>query len=158
MMLGIWFRAGVSAAETALLAQGWDQLLLRKAANGVGGAIATASLLLMSVVRSPLVAMLAFTGVTLGNSFNQSSVTPNYLEVAGPDSAYFGSWTNTLAWASAWASAYAAVLEMQAKGELDRYRGLPTNVWSSDHMSLVADLAFAEPVAVKAEAVTMTIS
>ena len=87
MMLGIWFRAGVSAAETALLAQGWDQLLLRKAANGVGGAIATASLLLMSVVRSPLVAMLAFTGVTLGNSFNQSSVTPNYLEVAGPDSA-----------------------------------------------------------------------
>ena len=52
----------------------------------------------------------------------------------------------------------AAVLEMQAKGELDRYRGLPTNVWSSDHMSLVADLCFAEPVAVKAEAVTMTIS
>ena len=109
MMLGIWFRAGVSATETALLAQGWDQLLLRKAANGVGGAIATASLLVMSVVRSPLVAMLAFTGVTLGNSFNQSSVTPNYLEVAGPDSAYFGSWTNTLAWASAYACGEAIV-------------------------------------------------
>ena len=30
-------------------------------------------------------AMVAFVGVTLGNSFNQSGCTPNYIEVAGPD-------------------------------------------------------------------------
>ena len=29
-------------------------------------------------------------GVTLGNSFGQSSFTPNYIEVAGPDVGYFG--------------------------------------------------------------------
>ena len=40
--------------------------------------------------------------VALGNSFNQSGVTPNYLEVGGPDAGYFSVWMNTLAWAGAW--------------------------------------------------------
>ena len=35
------------------------------------------------------------------------------------------------------------VLEMQPKHVLERYHGLPSKTWSSDHMSLVADLSFA---------------
>lgn len=34
------------------------------------------------------------------------------------------------------------VLEMQPKHVLERYHGLPSKMWSSDHMSLVADLSF----------------
>jgi hypothetical protein len=32
---------------------------------------------------------------------------------------------------------------MQPKHVLERYHGLPSKTWSSDHMSLVADLSFA---------------
>ena len=99
MMLGIWFRALVSGGETALLAKGKDQLLLRKAATAIGGAIASASLIALTATRSSFVAMMALIGVTMGNSFNQSGITPNYIEVAGPDAGYFGTWMNTLAWA-----------------------------------------------------------
>ena len=38
--------------------------------------------------------------------------------------------------------ATAAVCEMQPPATLEQYRGLPTQTWSSDHMSLVADLVF----------------
>lgn len=37
-----------------------------------------------------------------------------------------------------------AVLEMQTKHQLERYRGLPTKTWSSDHMSLIADLKWSD--------------
>ena len=84
--LGIWFRALVASAETALLARGRPQLELRKGATVLGGGIASASLLVMTATASPVVAMLALTGVTLGNSFNQSGFLSNYLELAGPDS------------------------------------------------------------------------
>ena len=85
MMLGIWFRAAVSGTETALLAKGWDQLFLRKAATVLGGGVASLSLLVLTATRSAFVAMVAFVGITLGNSFNQSGCTPNYIEVAGAD-------------------------------------------------------------------------
>ena len=109
MMLGVCFRAAVSGSETALLAKGWDQLLLRKGATVLGGAIASASLLVLSATRSSFVAMVAFIGITLGNSFNQSGVTANYLEVAGADAGYFSTWMNTLAWAAAYVAGEAVV-------------------------------------------------
>jgi len=67
MMLGIWFRAAVSGAETALLAGGWDQLVLRKGATVLGGAVASASLLVLAATRSSFVAMIAFIGVCVSS-------------------------------------------------------------------------------------------
>ena len=44
------------------------------------------------------------------------------------------------------------VLEMQPKHVLERYHGLPSKTWSSDHMSLVADLSFAPYTDIASEA------
>jgi len=85
-----------------MLARGTPQLLLRKGATVAGGVIASLSLVVLAATGSPLLASIALTGVTLGNSFNQSGFLPNYLEVAGPDSGYFNTWMNTLAWAGAY--------------------------------------------------------
>lgn len=70
MILGIWFRAVVSGAETALLANGWDQLLLRKGATVLGGAVASASLLVLAATHSSFVAMVAFIGVCVSTNLH----------------------------------------------------------------------------------------
>ena len=103
MVVGIASKSVIAGWESAMLAKGTSQLMLRKVATAVGSVITCASLLAFNATRSSYIATLAYCGIVLGNSFDYSGFLPNYIEAAGNDpGGVFIAWVNTIAWAGAW--------------------------------------------------------
>eukprot|EP01050_Picozoa_sp_SAG11_P046312 SAG11_NODE_23616_length_385_cov_1.220280_1_plen_88_part_10 len=83
MAVSIVARSVITPLESLLLSRGWRQLLLRKLATLCGGIGAVSGLVAFAATRSSVVATVAYCVLSIGNGFNQSGYTSNFLEVAG---------------------------------------------------------------------------
>ena len=99
MLVSIFAKPVVAAAESALLRCGAGQLRLRKAAIAGSSVVAASGLLVFMRARSVAVATVAASWVMFGHCIDgQSGYLPNKMELGGEWNAHFEAYENTAAW------------------------------------------------------------
>lgn len=98
MLTSLCGKFAITAWESRMIKGGIDRLQLRKLSTAIATSCYVGFVTMFTVAPSPVLATVAYCGVTAGGCFDYPGFTANLLEVQGDDSMMLEAYSNPSAW------------------------------------------------------------